>query len=218
MPRFFFALFLLFTIHYSLFTTFASAACEPDGFNCPIDGCNTVALGEDCVNLRPSDLRTQQCNLNFTKCCVPLDNDGDGVYDDLCRAIPTPTSVIVFPTFPPVPTSAALCTAPPTKPGIKTPIGCLPYAENQNGGLPGRAMISALLAWGVRVGGILALLLFVSAGYTWVTGRGDPHKIQAGRELTISALLGLTLIVLALVTLNFIGIRVLNLTLLGFNL
>ena len=53
--------------------------------------------------------------------------------------------------------------------------------------------------------------MIVLAGFQMTTASGDPKKVQAARELLMSALAGLIIIALSLVLLNFIGVKILNL-------
>jgi hypothetical protein len=63
----------------------------------------------------------------------------------------------------------------------------------------------------------LAFLVLLFAAFNIVSAQGDPKKIQAGKELVVAALTGLVLIATAIVTLNFLGVKVLNLGSLGFS-
>ncbi|MBI2587191.1 hypothetical protein HYW29_00025 [Candidatus Amesbacteria bacterium] len=67
------------------------------------------------------------------------------------------------------------------------------------------------------VGGGIAFLLIVYAGIQMATASGDPKRVKASQELLTAALGGLILIVLSLVLLNFVGVKILNLGGLGFN-
>ena len=88
--------------------------------------------------------------------------------------------------------------------GVNTAIGCLMAGDPKQ-------FISQLLGWGVGVGGGIAFLLIVYAGFQMATAGGDPKRVQAAKELLTSALAGLILIVLSVVLLNFIGVKILNL-------
>ncbi len=93
--------------------------------------------------------------------------------------------------------------------GVNTAIGCLMAGDPKQ-------LVSQLLGWGVGVGGGIAFLMIVLAGFQMATAGGDPKRVQAARELLMSALSGLILIVLSVVLLNFIGVKILNLP--GFSL
>ncbi len=74
-----------------------------------------------------------------------------------------------------------------------------------------KQLVSQLLGWGVGVGGGIAFLMIVLAGFQMATASGDPKRVQAARELLMSALAGLLLIVFSLVLLNFLGFGILKL-------
>ncbi len=93
--------------------------------------------------------------------------------------------------------------------GIETALGCLAAGDP-------KIFVSQLLGWGVGVGSGIAFLMIVLAGFQMATAAGDPKRVQAARELLMSALSGLILIVLSVVLLNFIGVKILNLP--GFSL
>jgi len=60
--------------------------------------------------------------------------------------------------------------------------------------------------------------MIVFAGFQMTTAGGDPKKVQAAKELLVSALSGLVIIVLSVVLLNFIGVSVLGLEKFGLKL
>jgi len=91
---------------------------------------------------------------------------------------------------------------------INTSLGCFPF-------LP-QGFASAVIGWGVRVGGGLSFFTLLYGALVWITGTGDPKKIQAGKELVSAALSGLLLIALSLTIINAIGTKILNLGPLGF--
>lgn len=93
--------------------------------------------------------------------------------------------------------------------GVETAIGCLAAGDP-------KLLISQLLGWGVGIGGGIAFLLIVYAGFQMTAAAGDPKRVQAARELLVSAISGLILIALSVVLLNFIGVKILNLP--GFTL
>ena len=92
--------------------------------------------------------------------------------------------------------------------GVKTAIGCLMAGDP-------KLFVSQLLGWGVGVGGGIAFLLIVYAGFQMATAGGDPKRVQAAHELLVSAISGLLLIVFSIFLLNFIGIKILNLGSIG---
>jgi len=102
------------------------------------------------------------------------------------------------------PTSALCGTGANLNKGVNTAIGCLIAGDP-------KVFISQLLGWGVGVGGGIAFLMIVFAGFQMVTASGDPKRVQAAKELLTSAIAGLILIVLSVLLLNFIGVKILHL-------
>lgn len=95
-------------------------------------------------------------------------------------------------------------------PRVLTALGCLP--------LKGKEFVNAVLPWAVGIAGGIALVMIGYSGFILVTSGGDPKRVQAGRELLTASISGLILIALSVILLNFIGIKILNLGGLGFNL
>jgi hypothetical protein len=95
--------------------------------------------------------------------------------------------------------------------GVKTAFGCLMAGDP-------KAMVSQLLGWGAIVGAGIAFVMIVIAGLQIILAGGDPKKVQAARELITSAITGLLLIIFSVLLLNFIGVKILGLSSLGFNL
>ena len=113
--------------------------------------------------------------------------------------------------LPTLPTTDIICNGD----GIKTPLGCLPIGTGTSAG---RITITTLVAWAVGVAGAIAILLIIYSAFQITTASGDPKRVKAGQELLVAALGGLALIALAVTALNFLGLKVLNLGSLGFNI
>ncbi len=94
--------------------------------------------------------------------------------------------------------------------GINTAIGCLSVLDNQN------AFLADILKWAVGIGGGIAFLLIVYAGFMIMTAAGNPERLKAGQELLTSALSGLVLLVFSIFILKFIGVDILGLNQFGF--
>lgn len=88
---------------------------------------------------------------------------------------------------------------------IDTAIGCIPINDEN-------ALVGFLLRWGIGIGGGIAFLLILIAGFQIMTSRGDPTKLKAGQELLTSAIAGLLLLIFGLVILRIIGVDILGLT------
>lgn len=68
--------------------------------------------------------------------------------------------------------------------------------------------VTKLYQWGIGLGGSLAVLIMIYAGYIYATSQGNPDSIKLAKDLIIGAIVGLALIILAGVILrNFIGIN-----------
>jgi hypothetical protein len=89
---------------------------------------------------------------------------------------------------------------------ISTAIGCIPVLENDNG----KSFMEFVLRWAIGVGGGIAFLLILYAGFMLMTSTGNPERIKAGQELMTSAISGLILLVFSVFILNFIGINILG--------
>lgn len=95
------------------------------------------------------------------------------------------------------------CDVPGGGKGIDTAIGCIPV-ENTN------AFIGFILGWGIGIGGGIAFLLVIYAGFQITTSSGDPKRLQAGKELLTSALAGLLLLIFSVFILRLVGVEVLG--------
>jgi hypothetical protein len=95
---------------------------------------------------------------------------------------------------------------------INTAIGCIPVlgANGQND------FLVFLLKWAVGIGGGIAFLLIVYAGFMIMTAAGSPDRLKAGQELLTSAISGLILLVFSIFILKFIGVDILGLDKFGF--
>ncbi|MCL5411814.1 MAG: hypothetical protein M1150_03745 [Patescibacteria group bacterium] len=91
----------------------------------------------------------------------------------------------------------------PFGPGTETELGCIPRNPE------------SLAQWGLRfavaVGGGFAFLLIILGAFKILVSQGDPKALQEGKDQITSAIMGLLLIIFAVVLLQFIGVRVLEL-------
>ena len=86
---------------------------------------------------------------------------------------------------------------------INTAIGCVPITD-QN------ALVGWILGWAIGIGGGIAFILILIAGFQIMTSAGDPKKLQAGQELLASAIGGLILLIFSVFILRFIGVDILE--------
>jgi hypothetical protein len=94
---------------------------------------------------------------------------------------------------------------------LRTAIGCIPVLE---GGING--LLIFLLRWAVGIGGGIAFLLIIYAGFMVMTAQGNPERLKAGQELLTSAISGIILLIFCVIVLKFIGVDVLGLDAFGF--
>jgi len=92
-------------------------------------------------------------------------------------------------------------------PGTKlnSAIGCIPILTDEN------TLMGWILQWAIGIGGGVAFLLIVYAGFMIMTSQGSPDRLQAGKELLTSALAGIILLVFSIFLLKLIGVEILQL-------
>lgn len=87
---------------------------------------------------------------------------------------------------------------------LDTAIGCIPVKDTTE-------FVGFILRWAIGIGGGIAFLLIIFAGFQIMTSAGNPERLQAGRELLTSAIAGLILLVFSVFILRIIGVDILNL-------
>ncbi len=101
-------------------------------------------------------------------------------------------------------TKAQTCSAPGGGQGIPTAIGCIPF-ENVT------TLTTFVMRWLLGIGGGVAFLMILSAGFQIMTSASDPKRLSTGQELLTSAVSGLVLIVFSVFILRLIGVNILGL-------
>lgn len=86
--------------------------------------------------------------------------------------------------------------------GIITALGCIPTDPKE--------LVTKLLTWGISLGGGIAFLLMIWAGFQYITSTGNPEKIQEAQSILTSAIAGLLLIIFSVFLLRLIGVTVLG--------
>jgi hypothetical protein len=94
--------------------------------------------------------------------------------------------------------------------GINTAIGCIDVLGSRE------AFLGQILGWAIGVGGGIAFLLIVYAGFMIMTSSGNPERLKAGQELLTSAISGIILLIFSIMVLNLIGVKILRLDQFGF--
>lgn len=87
--------------------------------------------------------------------------------------------------------------------GIWTAVGCI-KREPEN-------IILSVIKIGLGMGGGIALLMILAAGFLISTSQGDPKKVSDAKELITAAVTGLLFIIFSVVMIEFIGYSVFKL-------
>lgn len=88
---------------------------------------------------------------------------------------------------------------------INTALGCI-STDATSGGL-----IGSILELAIGLGGATALALMLYGFYIITTSAGIPDKVKAGQEIITSAVGGLLFIIFAVVLMQLIGVKILQL-------
>jgi hypothetical protein len=87
---------------------------------------------------------------------------------------------------------------------INTAIGCI--STNQI-----TSFVRDLFRFALGIGGGIALLLIIFAGFQITTSGGNAERLQSGKDLLIASISGLLLIIFSIFILELIGVRILGL-------
>ena len=87
--------------------------------------------------------------------------------------------------------------------GINTAIGCIPFQDPN-------AFIGFFLKWAIGIGGGIAFLLILYAGFTIMTSSGNPDRLKSGQQLLTSAVAGLIMLIFSIFILRIIGVDILK--------
>ncbi len=90
----------------------------------------------------------------------------------------------------------------PTADCVQTAIGCIPFTAN--------GFVEKLFPIFISFGGAIAFLLILFGGVQMMTSAGNPEKLAAGKELIVSAITGLLLIIFSIFILRIIGYDILH--------
>lgn len=85
---------------------------------------------------------------------------------------------------------------------VDTAIGCIPLGEED--------LATFFLRWGIGVGGGIAFLMIIFAGFQIMVSQGNPDKLKAGQELLSAAIAGLMLLIFSVFILRFVGVTILK--------
>jgi hypothetical protein len=87
---------------------------------------------------------------------------------------------------------------------ISTAIGCIPFGSSS-------ALVTFFVSWGLGIGGGVAMLSLIYAGFMTMTSAGDPKRLEMGKELVVSSLSGIVLLAFSIFVLRLIGVDILGL-------
>jgi hypothetical protein len=85
---------------------------------------------------------------------------------------------------------------------VWTAFGCLPTDSGK--------FAEMLLKYGVGIAGGIAFLLIIMGGFKIVMSMGNPEKVNEGKELVTSAIVGLLFIIFSIFLLRLIGVDILG--------
>lgn len=87
--------------------------------------------------------------------------------------------------------------------GVDTAIGCIPINDIAQ-------MTGFIVAWSIGIGSGIAFLLMLYAGFMMMTSSGQPRRLVAAKELFVSAMAGLILLVFSVFIIRIIGFDILQ--------
>lgn len=93
---------------------------------------------------------------------------------------------------------------------IRTALGCIHASDP-------KALINQIVTWAVGIAAGAAFVTIAYSGFLMTTAAGDVKKVNEAKSFLMSALLGLALITLAVLILNFVGIQIFGLGGFGFS-
>lgn len=109
----------------------------------------------------------------------------------LIQAAPIPGPVL------PAPTPTSTCSYPK----VETIFGCLKQDKNIL-----EIFVTSYFLWVAGIIGTLAMLGLILAGFTYSTANGNPDQIKKAKDIVITSLTGLIIILLAYALFAFMGI------------
>lgn len=86
--------------------------------------------------------------------------------------------------------------------GVWTAIGCIQKDP--------QAIISKFINVGLGIGGGVALITFLAAGFIYSTSQGSPEKVKNAKEMMTASIIGLLFIIFSVTILQFIGWTILK--------
>lgn len=152
----------------------------------------------ECIRKQPSSCSEVVCHIGNGYFCCDTQDECDSFTPPTSSLPATKTTIL----------SDLWCDPAGTE--LNTAIGCIPILSSKE------AFLSFLLKWAVGIGGGIAFLLIIYAGFMIMTSAGNPERLKAGQELLTSAISGLILLIFSVVILKIIGVDILGLDKFGF--
>ncbi len=147
---------------------------------CDLTQNDLIALSQK----NPEQTQPTNCWGFHSGCCVPKKSSATGT--DLCSYA----------------TGAALTDCRKCTDGVWTAIGCIPSTPS--------GFVQKILPFAIGLGGGIAFLLMLFGALQIMTSAGNPEKLNAGKELVTSAIVGLLLIIFSVFLLRLIGADILG--------
>jgi len=123
--------------------------------------------------------------------------------EDIMNAVNDAAGYIVFTGSGSTPGSPISTSCPGGEEGVITALGCIPTQPGD--------LAKWLLGKAILMGGGIAFLLSLFGGITIILAGGNPEKINQGKEIIVSAVSGILLIIFSVLLLRLIGIDILQL-------
>lgn len=87
--------------------------------------------------------------------------------------------------------------------GIETAIGCVPTKIDH--------LVAAIFYFSVGIGGGIAFMLMLFAGFQMITSAGNPQNLKGAQDMFTNAIIGLLFIIFSVLLYQFIGAGILRL-------
>lgn len=95
--------------------------------------------------------------------------------------------------------------------GVWTAVGCIPFSDGSGDATAGvTAMLRAFVTIGLGIAGGVTVLMVLAGSFLLSTSQGDPKRVEEGRSLVTSAVIGLLFIIFSVSILRFIGVDILQ--------
>lgn len=97
--------------------------------------------------------------------------------------------------------------------GVWTAVGCIPFEDpsspdNPTAGIT--AMLRSFITIGLGIAGGVVVLMVLAGSFLLSTSQGDPKRVEEGKSLISSAVIGLLFVIFSITILRFIGVNILQ--------